>query len=307
MFLLFLVFEEVLEFSTPQKYELELEPGYYKFEVWGGAAPNADDIGRPGGYSSGRLFLTNYTKAFVYVGGGGCLDDDKKNGVGGFNGGGSTSYGRSGAGGTDIRLFEDTFYHRIIVGGGSGGGTQSYGGGESGNTTDKKGRGKPGTQTGPGDGCYKGEGCTPGGFGYGGSQTDKHGGGGGGGWYGGASGYLTLEDGENAKWAAAGGGSGFVLDADHVSNVPEEYKLKDDLLYMTNTVILAGNDEGIPDNPNLSKDNNYDGFARITILKLVEHPPCDPVVLTPVRYNKKRTKVVTYSVLYAAIEDAMDD
>ena len=287
------------KFDKPQMYEGTLPPGVYLFEVWGGPAFTSDDKPIPGGFSSGKIILTEETNIFVHVGGGGSKAEDKENlPLGGYNGGGSTIYGRSGGGGTDIRLFEDSLYSRVIVAGGSGGGTESFGGGLNGHVIELPNRGNPGSQTKPGEGCYEGEGCNDGSFGYGGNATKEIGGGGGGGWYGGASGSKTPKD----TWGAGGGGSGFVLTSSTIKDVPEGYKINDYLFFLHETVILSGNDKNLPENP-----ESENGYAQITELKSIALRDCTLINFTPIRNReKRRTKTIAYSILYAALEDAMD-
>ena len=88
-----------------------------------------------GGYTSAYLFLRKPTKIFLAIGGQGThtygsSDDGYEDSVrpkGGFNGGAkgslfSKSTGSSGGGGaTDFRLYEDDFWHRVLVSGGGAG------------------------------------------------------------------------------------------------------------------------------------------------------------------------------------------
>ena len=95
--------------------------GTYKVELWGASGNDkaiwntADDSSvlrdsyGLGGYTKGKIFLENYNKFFVYVGG--------KNA---YNGGGNGE--AQGGGATDIRIESNNLYSRIIVAGGGGGG-----------------------------------------------------------------------------------------------------------------------------------------------------------------------------------------
>ena len=87
-----------------------------------------------GGYTSAYLLLHKPTKIFLAIGGQGSFKsesgsdpyDDAERPKGGFNGGAKGSlynyYGSSGGGGaTDFRLYEDDFWHRVLVSGGGGG------------------------------------------------------------------------------------------------------------------------------------------------------------------------------------------
>ena len=111
-----------------EPYVVFLESGFYLLEVWGASGgDNGDDMGGPGGYSSGVLRLTSTTKIYVYVGGKGIIATQAYN-KGGYNGGGfsmephnkDSEFG-TGGGSTDIRIKEDNLFARVIVAGGGGG------------------------------------------------------------------------------------------------------------------------------------------------------------------------------------------
>ena len=254
-----------------------LTPGVYQFEVWGASANMTKGLG---GYSSGFLRVRKPLQIFIHLGGMGSWG----NGIqpGGCNGGGDaktqTSNVSSGGGGTDIRAYQDTLYHRFIVAGGGGGGDGTYYGGgvKGGEFAGGDGRGRAGNQTHPGIGCWGTDGCDSGSFGYGGNATSvEFGGGGGGGWYGGASGSKRDESG----WYGAAGGSGYVLN--ETSNKPVNYALGKEM-YMFNTQLIDGNQENIIPNyeyPNevFEKGNSGNGAARITFIaplfcKTFDHP-----------------------------------
>ena len=301
LFTFLLISEKI--FSEPKSYELTLSPGVYKFELWGGSAFDVDGNYLKGGYSKGRIVLTDKTPVFVTVGGRGSKQSEGTSSPkGGFNGGGDAKGGRSGAGASDIRLLENTLYHRVIVAGGSGGGTKSYGGGLEGGYTNQEYRGTPGTQTGPGTGCYCSDDscdttqCAPGGFGYGGSSISAKGGGGGGGWYGGSSVAST-----GSSWGAGGGGSGFVLTEQNVGITPSDYKLKDPIYFLADAYTLNGDKSQLPSYPSTTGD----GWVNITLLQEIPIKEC-PVLNTPIRLRKQRTKKISYSVLYAALDDGQD-
>ena len=116
--------------------ESDLEPGYYLLEVWGAqGGSDGSKSGGKGGYSKGILKLSTPTKAFFYVGAEGTRAGDDILTDYSFNGGGRGSrdkakdyYATSGGGASDVRLNEDTLYHRVIVAGGGGGATASWDG-----------------------------------------------------------------------------------------------------------------------------------------------------------------------------------
>ena len=116
-----------------------LTPGRYKLECWGAQGGNSNQSngtygnGGKGGYSTGILNVSTNTTIYITVGGQGQNGVFNTRTAGGFNGGGSgrdwssTNHGGSGgAGATDIRINQDSFYARVIVAGGGGG---WYGGG----------------------------------------------------------------------------------------------------------------------------------------------------------------------------------
>ncbi|MDR3125762.1 MAG: DUF5011 domain-containing protein [Candidatus Nomurabacteria bacterium] len=254
--------------------------GVYTLETWGaqgGAGTHA--AGGKGGYSNGKISLTQGTTLYVYVGCQG-VSSTASAPAGGWNGGGA-GQGKAGSyvhggggGGSDIRIGSDTLYARAIVaggGGGAGGASHNgfstvggYGGGLVGMTGDaQSGRtgGGGGTQTAGGvAGCYSsGTGCgLAGAFGQGGDSAGDYsnaflGGGGGGGWYGGGGG--------GAGGPSGGGGSGYVLTS--TSDKPPGYLLGSQY-YMTDTEINGGN-ESIPAVGGGGEVGHAgDGYARIS-------------------------------------------
>jgi hypothetical protein len=252
-----------LNFTTPCITEsLTLNPGTYRFEVWGAEGGNGGATGGKGGYASGFATLKTTTKVFVNVGGSGT------NTVGGCNGGGaSVSVTNSGGGGTDIRLNVNSLYSRIIVAGGGGGsGAHSgeyggFGGGKIGGngvypTLSYPGSG--GRDDSPGIRCADNvnTGCVPGSFGYGGNSSFSTAGAGGGGWFGGSA---------SRHNDPGGGGSGFVF----IKGVyiPEGFLLNSDQ-YLTLTNLIGGN-ESIPvfNNPIQTEvGRTGNGAARITVI-----------------------------------------
>ena len=258
---------------------ITLPTGRYKLEVWGAQGGGSEDgndssgYGGRGGYAVGTLNLTAAsTTLYVYVGGKG---GNSTNGVaaGGWNGGGSGygtdvgDPGNGGGGASDIRIGEDTLYHRVIVAGGGGGGGEdmndSYGHG--GGTESIMGSYSgyehyAATQIAPG---------LNGTFGMGATTNMGDGGGGGGGWYGGGTSSKTLE-GDDTN--GGGGGSGFVYDDNSTEAVnsvltqtgtayalTDEYKLSD-----ANTI---GGHTTIPA-PNGGTESGHmgHGYARISLI-----------------------------------------
>ena len=221
--------ENVLTFEYPcphsvkcSPYVVTLNPGRYKFEVWGaqGGGNNTGikgvTEGGKGGYSVGKLLLDKQTTFYLYIGSSGI-----NGGNGGYNGGGALGSSiwvndpnnnnrAPGGGATDIRLkkgiqtiiktidFEITYYglqdsleSRVIVAGGGGGYNpeNGFGGGTEGAHTNLT-YATSGNQTHPGK-TSTGEDA---GFGYGGFTRLKGEGisGGGAGYYGGGGSTYAL-------------------------------------------------------------------------------------------------------------------
>lgn len=205
--------EVIFESGTPGSYNVSIQPGRYKLQVWGAQGGTTGGTpGGKGGYSEGVLSVLSQTNMYIVIGGAG-------NGQsGGYNGGGDGGTGRKnnsgggGGGATDIRIGSNTLYSRVIVAGGGGGaGGDGQGGSSSGNITPGTGgipgvggglegtAGQKGTSTSEQSG-YGGSGGTQYSGGSGGTAVSTSysysdgtyypagGGGGGGGYYGGGGG-----------------------------------------------------------------------------------------------------------------------
>lgn len=180
--------------------------GRYILETWGAQGGNGS--GGRGGYSYGKIDLTEGDMLYIYPGG-----DN------GWNGGGS-GHGRSnqcGGGASDIRYKNNSLSARIIVAGGGGGyggrGSGGIGGGSVGGTGgDSFGSpGYGGSQNNGGSGGNNGG--SSGSFGQGGSNhygSASGGGGGGGGWYGGGAGGNDYSRHNDNDDSGGGGGSGYI-------------------------------------------------------------------------------------------------
>lgn len=242
---------------------LNLPAGKYKLECWGAEGGTAGShIGGKGGYSVGELTLRTGKMLFLRVGGRG-IDDPNVTSKdiipGGFNGGGSgvswtgtTHYGASGGGGTDICIGEESHYARVIVAGGGGGGSDSANGGAGGGTSGIAGTNAAGTAT-------SGSGF---GFAAKAAYTGGECGGGGGGWYGGTGG--------SAENNSGGGGSGYVFTTSTKSQYPSGCKL-DDTMLLTNASTKAGNTSFIdPESGSSVTGRTGNGYIRITVLALTD-------------------------------------
>lgn len=99
--------------------------GKYVLEVWGangGSYKTSYAAGGTGGYSKGKLELSNGQTLYLYVGKIGTYGTSTTSTAtsgGGFNGGGNAGYrGGAGGGASDIRIGGNTLNHRLIVAGG---------------------------------------------------------------------------------------------------------------------------------------------------------------------------------------------
>ena len=271
---------------------MTLHPGVYFLEVWGAQGWNSSiqnndnpepfpAMGGKGGYSSAILLLLDYTKIFISVGEKGWVfSEPNTNHTGLFGGGGGVDvpkdqnsvHGSFGGGATDIRILENSLYHRVIVAGGGGGASggssdQTSPGGDAGGEFGYDGKAdnemypvynehyiaQGGNQTSGGiitTGIVPGN---PGSFGKGGNSMNivnghHYGGAGGGGWYGGAGGSHRV---------SGGGGSGFAFT--HESIIPKEYKLNH-TYWLKRPKVLSGRDYF----PNGENGHMGNGAAKIT-------------------------------------------
>lgn len=252
------------------------ESGLYKLEVWGAEGGGSTYRGK-GGYSTGKVQLTQGTTIYICVGGAGKVNDGAIT-PGGFNGGGSAekSDGNNGSGGgaTDIRITTNSLYARIIVAGGGGGniaaaGTSplvnraGHGGGISGldgtnnykaNDNDLGYIATGGSATAGGTGITGVTGnYISGTFGQGGNGGNVNRAGGGGGWYGGGSTYII-----------GGGGSGFVFTAG--VSTPGGYLLSSS--YQLADAYTADGGSSFPSTDGKSSiiGKTGNGYAKITYL-----------------------------------------
>ena len=280
------VITEVKDFNyTGSVAETTLLPGQHTLECWGaqgGNNSNNSKEGGRGGYSAGVLTLAENTLINVLVGGRGNNGYSGSHLVlGGFNGGGTGYTNNSGAcggggGATDIRLFQNSLYSRVIVAGGGGGAAgdsytsnsylgyqYGYGGGETAagytNYSITNGQASGASITGPGNAPYaNGNSTKLGTFGLGGTWTSYsssyNAAGGGGGWYGGNSG---IHDGY------AGGGSGFVYTEDNAQYYPDGCLLNS-THYLAKTSIMAGNTEFLGPDGTTERGHAGNGYVRIT-------------------------------------------
>lgn len=264
---------------------ITLPKGTYKLECWGaqGGSYNSTYYGGKGGYSVGKIIITEPTIVYIYAGGQGIGDTTTGEKAGGFNGGGRSYISGSGyevgsgGGASDIRIGQDSLYARIIVAGG-GGGAGSYsssyrysggaGGGVSGitpsqyNTSYKSGEG--GTQTSRGTSHYYTytDSTTYGtlaDFGIGAGATigkTYRVTGGGGGWYGGGSGGR----------AAGGGGSGYVYTSSTASSYPSGCLLNSSM-YLTDANTIAGNASMPSTSGSTETGHSGNGYVRITVIE----------------------------------------
>ena len=209
----------------------------YILECWGGGSNVSVYLGYiapgvNGGYSKGKMVMSNNQTIYIVVGGGGASNNGLLGGNGGYNGGGNGGNskkhagGAGGGGATHIAnkscllkdLNPNDFAKQLIlVAGGAGGSalngrSNGYGGGKNGGSTTTAGYPYD-SGTIPLAGASQTEGYS---FGQGqnapektagGSWGDEGCGGGGGGLYGG---YAYLSSGGDGSCCAGSGGSGYV-------------------------------------------------------------------------------------------------
>lgn len=268
---------------------LALPGGIYQLEVWGAMGGYRSKIAYAGkgGYAKGTLTLTDEsTTLYLLAGGAGGNSTTNADGVvaGGFNGGGYR-YGYPGGGGaSDVRIGTNSYLARVIVAGGGGSCGASgkyglYGGGtEGGAATQNYGSyGYGGTQTGFTDSSVTPLTSIPttnvssnwaGGFGFGGFgifTSSGYAGAGGGGWYGGCG---SRPDGSKDNDRGGGGGSGFVLNASTIGNVPDGYLLKNSKFYLSDTSLIAGNASIVLPDGSSATGVSDNGYVRITIISI---------------------------------------
>ena len=168
-----------------------LVPGFYLIQLWGARGNRSGGFG---GYTEGKILVTEETDFYVYVGDGNVATRNPGWPDGGL-GGALTVYGGGGGGSTSVRLSASIYDRILVAGGGGGGGVYSTGGVGGGlNGGDSYGTG--GTQT--EGGVHNGA------FGQGGAAAAQRAGAGGGGWFGGG--------GSSTRYEGGGGGSSYIGD-----------------------------------------------------------------------------------------------
>lgn len=255
---------DILNFDyTGAVQSITLPKGTYKLECWGAQGGNGctdnSYTGGKGGYSIGTISLNTKIILYIYVGGRGVSSEASGSGAiraGGFNGGGSgrdwssTNHGGSGgAGATDIRINQDSFYARVIVAGGGGGasddGNGGSGGGVSGISTIASAGGTATSGSGFGQAAAS-------------SYTSGECGGGGGGWYGGYGG--------GSENIPGGGGSGYVYISSTASNYPSGCLLNSSY-YLSDAKTIAGNNSFISPTGSSETGHSGNGYCRITVIE----------------------------------------
>ena len=241
---------------------ITLPKGTYKLECWGaqggdGCTGNSY-TGGAGGYSIGTITLSQRTNLYIYVGGRGVSSEASGSGAiraGGFNGGGSgrdwsstNNSGSGGAGATDIRINQDSFYARVIVAGGGGGASDDGNGGSGGGVSGISTCASAGTAT---NGSGFGQAAAS-------SYTSGECGGGGGGWYGGYGG--------GSENIPGGGGSGYVYISSTASNYPSGCLLNSSY-YLSDAKTIAGNNSFISPTGSSETGHFGNGYCRITVIE----------------------------------------
>ena len=242
---------------------LELPKGVYRLEAWGSRGSAQNGVFGTGGYAAGTLTLSAATRVYLYAGG-----------VGAGNGGHGTASRGSGSE-SDVRLFTNDVYHRLLVAGGGGtpGTSSGVPGGNGGGVSGTDGpfapqySGKGGTASSPGANGSGAPGSVNAQFGPGGYSQDGFGTiltAGGGGWYGGGAGGSF-----SGAYAPGGGGSGFALSSSTAQYAPSGYALGSDC-WMTDTVNITGHDSGYPvtePDGTTAAGHQSEGYIRVTVVQ----------------------------------------
>lgn len=254
---------DILNFDyTGAVQSITLPKGIYKLECWGAQGGNGctdnSYTGGKGGYSIGTISLNTKITLYIYVGGRGVSSEASGSGAiraGGFNGGGSgrdwssTNHGGSGgAGATDIRINQDSFYARVIVAGGGGGASDNGNGGSGGGVSGISTGARAGTAT---SGSGFGQAAAS-------SYTSGECGGGGGGWYGGYGG--------GSENIPGGGGSGYVYISSTASNYPSGCLLNSSY-YLSDAKTIAGNNSFVSPTGSSETGHSGNGYCRITVIE----------------------------------------
>lgn len=254
---------DILNFDyTSTVQTVTLPKGTYKLECWGAQGGNGctdnSYTGGKGGYSIGTISLNTKITLYIYVGGRGVSSEASGSGAiraGGFNGGGSgrdwssTNHGGSGgAGATDIRINQDSFYARVIVAGGGGGASDDGNGGSGGGVSGISTGARAGTAT---SGSGFGQAAAS-------SYTSGECGGGGGGWYGGYGG--------GSENIPGGGGSGYVYISSTASNYPSGCLLNSSY-YLSDAKTIAGNNSFVSPTGSSETGHSGNGYCRITVIE----------------------------------------
>ena len=264
-----------------QTYNVE-KTGLYRLEVWGA---NPSYGGGYGGYSIGRLSLTEGDELSVVVGGapttsrcgynGGGLGNEDSNVENTYvsGGGGATHIALNGEG--ELYNYENSKEKVLIVAGGGGGGTKNNnansaggsGGGYKGNPGEGTYHGNGGTQTAGGIKANEGATDNHASFGkgsnadplYAANQERWYAGGGGGGWYGGSGGSWSIVV---ARAGGGGGGSGYIGNALLKTKAMYCYNCEESDEESTKTISTTCVNE--TPTKNCAKIGN--GYARITYI-----------------------------------------
>lgn len=282
--------------------------GFYQIELWGAQGGNSvgnnsktcsynrgnaygGGCGGFGAYTSGVIKLNKDETLYIYVGQRGLNGQARKNKVGGWNGGGSSTYDHSddeasgsGGGATDVRLVPtsskttwnefESLKSRIMVAAGGGGGSDVYVGGNGGTISSTKTRfSNIATQT----SGYA--------FGYGENSIYRKSNidvaGGGGGYFGGYS--TASSSGNYGNYGQTGtGGSSYVSGCDGCISIDEASASQANIIFKDSNEHYSGyvfsDINMIPGGSNMPKSttgysvgNTSNGFARITLVSKSEN------------------------------------
>ena len=256
--------------------------GIYKLEVWGA---QGGQKGGTGGYSVGKIALTDNSKIFIVVG------QASSTSRGGYNGGGNgdednsviNTYATGGGGATHIAksggilsTLENKKSDILIVAGGGGGKSENdsvndiggSGGGFKGSSATIGYYGNGGTQTAGGIRAHGSETNNSASFGkgsaadplYAASNPRWYAGGGGGGFYGGSGGAWSFT---RSVSGSGGGGSGYIGNSLLTEKSMYCYNCEESTEESTKTISTTCTSATATEN--CAKQGN--GYARITLIK----------------------------------------
>ena len=315
-------YSETYYYDYTNNYQEFIVPktGYYKVELWGAqGGSNEVATGGKGAYTTGKIYLNEGTKLYLYIGGMGAISKDSVV-TAGYNGGGSgattdplntneifSQYGGGGGGATDIRLVsgewndQNSLKSRIMVaagGSGASNGENPKDGSAGGTLLGIDGTSNTNGQTNLSTGATQisgGSGASNGSFGIGATPSSNYGSGAGGGYYGGGSGFS-----QDDTIITGSSGSSFISGYDGCIAISEDGNPTTQSIHYSNFQFESSNmisgDSYMPGyNNNTSMlGNSGNGAAKITyigkknvdkIMNVISEN-IDDAIIYPITINK---------------------